>query len=102
MTKSFFYVTGRILNRFSKDIGAIDDFLPMATIEAIQIFLVMFGIIGMVVYVTPLMILPTIFLGVLFYYLRNMYLASSQDVKRIEGISNYIFYFSYSRSLINN
>lgn len=81
------YVTGRILNRFSKDIGAIDDFLPAVTLEAAQIFLVMFGIIGMVVYVTPMMTLPTIILGGLFYYFRDIYLASSQDVKRIEGIS---------------
>lgn len=80
-------LTGRILNRFSKDIGAVDDFLPAVTLEAVQIFLIMVGIIGMIVFVTPIMIIPTAFLGILFYWFRNMYLASSQDVKRIEGIS---------------
>ncbi|KAG5887763.1 hypothetical protein JTB14_016114 [Gonioctena quinquepunctata] len=33
--------SGRILNRFSKDMGTIDEVLPKALLEAIQVFLVM-------------------------------------------------------------
>lgn len=83
------FFVGRILNRFSKDIGAIDDFLPSVTLEAMQIFLVMIGIIAMVVIVNPLMLIPTVALGILFNYIRIIYLASSQDIKRLEGISTF-------------
>lgn len=31
------FVAGRILNRFSKDVGAIDEFLPVAMIDAAQV-----------------------------------------------------------------
>lgn len=49
----------------------------------------MIGIVTMVVIVTPAMIVPTVILGVTFYYLRTIYMSTSQDVKRIEGISEY-------------
>lgn len=78
---------GRILNRFSKDMGAIDELLPKSMMEAIQIMMVMSGILIMVFIVTPWMIFPTIVLGGLFYSIRIIYLASAQDIKRLEGIS---------------
>lgn len=79
--------SGRILNRFSKDMGAIDEQLPKAVIDALQIFLVMSGILIMVFIVTPWMIVVGIILGVLFYFCRVIYLGTAQDVKRLEGIS---------------
>lgn len=79
--------SGRILNRFSKDMGTIDEMLPRAMMDAIQIFMVMLGILIMVFIVTPWMIFPTAFLAVLFYYIRVIYLASAQDIKRLEGIT---------------
>ncbi|CAH1159391.1 unnamed protein product [Phaedon cochleariae] len=79
--------SGRILNRFSKDIGAMDEILPKASLEAVQVLLVMAGILGMVFIVSYWMILVSVILGVLFYYFRIVYLASAQDIKRIEGIT---------------
>lgn len=40
--------SGRILNRFSKDVGAVDEVLPKCALDTVQIFLVMSGILGMV------------------------------------------------------
>lgn len=79
--------SGRILNRFSKDMGTVDELLPRAMMDAIQIFMVMSGILIMVFIVTPWMILPTIFLAALFYYIRRVYLAGAQDIKRLEGVT---------------
>lgn len=33
----FYYFPGRILNRFSKDMGAIDEVLPAAMIDSLQV-----------------------------------------------------------------
>lgn len=79
--------SGRILNRFSKDIGAVDELLPRAMLEAIQIFLVMWGILIMVFIVSPIMIVPAIILAGLFFLIRKIYLATAQDVKRLEGLT---------------
>lgn len=75
------------MNRFSKDMGAVDEFLPKAMLEALQILLVMCGILTMVMLVNPWMVIPMIVMGVIFYFIRVIYLAAAQDIKRLEGTS---------------
>lgn len=81
------HASGRILNRFSKDIGCVDELLPMAMIDSIQIFAVMVGILAQVIIIKWWTIVPIIILGLLYWQIRNTYLASAQDIKRLEGIT---------------
>lgn len=81
--------SGRILNRFSKDMGQIDEILPSVMMDVIQIFLSLLGIVVVVAVVNPLFLIPTLILAVIFYYLRVFYLKTSRDIKRIEGVSKY-------------
>lgn len=86
---------GRILNRFSKDMGAIDELLPAAMIDCLQIGLSLLGIIVVVGVVSPWLMIPTFFIGILFYLMRIFYLRTSRSVKRLEGISKYLFISNY-------
>lgn len=79
--------SGRILNRFSKDMGAIDELLPKNLMEAIQISLVGVGILLMVLIVNPIMICALAGAIVLFYCIIKLYIRPSQDLKRLEGIT---------------
>ncbi|XP_053671125.1 ATP-binding cassette sub-family C member 4-like [Anopheles nili] len=79
--------SGRILNRFSKDMGAIDELLPKAMIEAIQILLVMSGILTMITIVNPLLLLPLLGAVLLYAIALKLYLRPIQDLKRLEGIT---------------
>ncbi|XP_034175482.2 putative multidrug resistance-associated protein lethal(2)03659 isoform X2 [Osmia lignaria lignaria] len=79
--------SGRVLNRFSKDMGAIDEVLPMALIDCVQIGLSLLGIITVVGIANPWLMIPTVIIGVIFYYIRVFYLATSRSVKRLEGIT---------------
>lgn len=79
--------SGRILNRFSKDMGAIDELLPAAMMDCLQIGLALLGIVVVVAVVNPWLLLPTALIGVVFYLLRIFYLATSRSVKRLEGVS---------------
>lgn len=79
--------SGRILNRFSKDMGQIDEVLPMTIVDVFQIFLALAGIIAVVAVVNPYTLIPTIFIAILFYYLRRFYLMSSRNLKRMDAIS---------------
>lgn len=81
--------SGRVLNRFSKDMGAVDELLPMALIDCVQIGLALLGIIVVVAIANPWLLIPTVVIGIIFYYLRIIYLATSRSVKRLEGISEY-------------
>lgn len=78
---------GRVLNRFSKDMGAIDEFLPRATMDALQIMLVMIGIFVMVVIANYYMMILIVILGVVFLKLRKLYIITARNVKNLEGIS---------------
>ncbi|KAI4497436.1 hypothetical protein M0802_007447 [Mischocyttarus mexicanus] len=78
--------SGRVLNRFSKDMGAVDELLPIALIDCIQIGLSLLGIIVVVAIANPWLLLPTVVIGFIFYYLRVFYIATSRSVKRLEGI----------------
>lgn len=79
--------SGRILNRFSKDMGAIDELLPIAMIDCLQIGLALVGIIVVVGISNPWLMIPTFIIGWIFYCLRVIYLATSRSIKRLEGVS---------------
>ncbi|RZC36194.1 multidrug resistance-associated protein, partial [Asbolus verrucosus] len=78
---------GRILNRFSKDMGSIDELLTSAMIDCLQIGLALLGIIIVVAIVSPWLMIPTAVAGVVFYFLRIFYIRTSRNVKRLEGIT---------------
>lgn len=77
--------SGRILNRFSKDIGALDELLPRFLLESIQIYLVMFSILALNAAALIWTLLPTTIILLLFYTILQIYLKSAQSIKRLEG-----------------
>ncbi|CAK9798977.1 ATP-binding cassette sub-family C member 4 [Anthophora quadrimaculata] len=86
---SFFHhnTSGRILNRFSKDVGSMDEMLPKVMLETFQIFLVIIGVLCMILTVNRWMIIPLFALLVLFFFVRLIYQKTAQSVKRLEGIA---------------
>ncbi|KAK9297340.1 hypothetical protein QLX08_008913 [Tetragonisca angustula] len=79
--------SGRILNRFSKDIGAIDELLPKAILDAGQICMMMVGSLTVSCVVNPLFLIPIAFLGAVFYWIRKVFLKTSKNIKRMEGMT---------------
>lgn len=82
--------SGRVLNRFSKDMGAVDEMLPVSFMNSIQINLWMLGITVLVAISNVWLLIPTAFVVIAIYYLRAFYLATSRSVKRLEGTSEYL------------
>ncbi|XP_050098722.1 probable multidrug resistance-associated protein lethal(2)03659 [Anopheles aquasalis] len=91
--------SGRILNRFAKDMGQIDEFLPGVTVDVIQIFLSLIGIVVVVAIVNPYNLIPTVVIGIIFYFMRAFYLLSARNIKRVEGITRSPIYSHLSASL---
>ncbi|XP_056634781.1 putative uncharacterized protein DDB_G0282133 [Diorhabda sublineata] len=79
--------SGRILNRFSKDIGCIDEILPRVLLDSVSIFLVMAGILINIVIANPIMIIILIILGSLYLKFRTWYMATAKTLKHLEGIA---------------
>lgn len=79
--------SGRILNRFSKDLGAIDEFLPKCMLDATQIILATVGSIVVTAVIRPIFLVPIGGLFIVFSYLRKYFLTTSKNIKRLEGIT---------------
>ncbi|XP_029718005.2 ATP-binding cassette sub-family C member 4-like [Aedes albopictus] len=86
----FFFNTnssGRVINRFSKDIGLIDASLPVVMIDSLYFFLELAGIIVIVALANYWLLVPTAIMAALFYALRYIFLETARNVKRVEAIT---------------
>lgn len=100
------------MNRFSNDIGAIDEALPTVLMDCLQVIeyllklnlfnstkdllivkyfkqmgMRFLGIIFAIGLVNIYLMLPTVIVGIILYYIRVFYLPTSRSFKRLEGIS---------------
>ncbi|NXM55939.1 MRP4 protein, partial [Illadopsis cleaveri] len=90
---------GRILNRFSKDIGHLDDLLPLTFLDFVQTLLQILGVVAVAVAVIPWILIPLIPLFILFIFLRRYFLDTSRDIKRLESTTRSPVFSHLSSSL---
>ncbi|KAM4711155.1 ATP-binding cassette sub-family C member 4-like isoform 3-T3 [Anableps anableps] len=90
---------GRILNRFSKDIGQMDSTLPITFVDFYQLFLQNVGVVAVAASVIPLILIPVVPLLLFFLYLRRYFLHTSRDVKRLESTTRSPVFSHLSSSL---
>ncbi|NXL82491.1 MRP4 protein, partial [Leptocoma aspasia] len=90
---------GKILNRFSKDIGHLDDLLPLTFLDFVQTLLQIFGVVAVAVAVIPWILIPLIPLFILFIFLRRYFLDTSRDIKRLESTTRSPVFSHLSSSL---
>ncbi|KAJ8983675.1 hypothetical protein NQ317_003463 [Molorchus minor] len=90
---------GRILNRFSKDIGIVDEMLPLTILDTIQVALIVVFISLVNGSLYPWIFLPTLIILVIFYFLRVVFLATSRNIKRVEAVTRSPIYTHLSASL---
>ncbi|XP_051908226.1 multidrug resistance-associated protein 4 isoform X2 [Hippocampus zosterae] len=90
---------GRVLNRFSKDIGQLDSIMPWTFVDFIQVFLQILGVVAVAVGVIPWILLPVLPLLIVFIFLRRYFLETSRDVKRLESTTRSPVFSHLSSSL---
>ncbi|KAL7891061.1 hypothetical protein AOLI_G00005370 [Acnodon oligacanthus] len=90
---------GRILNRFTKDIGHLDSLLPWTFVDFIQAFLQIIGVIAVAASVIPWIMIPVLPLLIVFLFLRRYFLQTSRDVKRLESTTRSPVFSHLSSSL---
>uniref|UniRef100_A0A671XFL3 Cystic fibrosis transmembrane conductance regulator n=1 Tax=Sparus aurata TaxID=8175 RepID=A0A671XFL3_SPAAU len=77
--------SGRIMNRFTKDMAAIDDMLPLVLFDLIQLTLIVLGAIFTVSIMRPYIFIAAIPLAVIFIALRKYFLRTGQQLKLLEA-----------------
>ena len=81
-----FFSTGRILNRFSKDIGFLDDLLPTVLLEVVHLFSRFLAVLVTAIVGNPWLTIAAVVIMLVFVFFRWYYLKTARDVKRLEAI----------------
>lgn len=77
------------MNRFSKDMGAMDELLPRSMLETVQMYLSLASVLVLNAIALPWTLIPTTVLMFIFVFLLKWYINAAQAVKRLEGTSKY-------------
>lgn len=78
---------GRIMNRFTKDIGNLDEYLPLSMFDTLDIGLRIIGTIVIIIVANYYFVVPAILLLTAYWYIRNFFVTTSRGIKRVETIS---------------
>ena len=100
-TMEFFESTpsGRIINRFSKDIDAVERNIPDSFRSFIRCIFQVFFTVLVIVYSTPLFILTLIPMIVIYIIVQRYFVASMRQLKRLESASKSPIFSHFSESL---
>jgi len=90
---------GSILNRFSSDVGTTDDSLPLTLFDFLATFTMVIGGIATAIVVLPPVLLSVPLLLVFFLRSRKVFVCSSREIKRLEGLSRSPIFDSIAESL---
>jgi ABC-type multidrug transport system fused ATPase/permease subunit len=89
---------GRILNRFSKDVDALDNNLWMTLNDILYTLLIVIGSVSMILIFFPFLSLLILPLAGLYYFFSVYYRSTSRELKRLDSTlrSNLYAYFTES------
>ncbi|KAF9557780.1 hypothetical protein EC968_007434 [Mortierella alpina] len=98
---SFFDITssGKIINRFSQDITAVDLDLPMKFVGLLFGILFVLQQFGFAIAATPYSLILLVPLCVCYYYLAGYYLVSSRELKRLDSAARSPMYAHFGETL---
>ncbi|PFX23000.1 Multidrug resistance-associated protein 4 [Stylophora pistillata] len=91
---------GRILNRFSNDIGCVDELLPKTFLWAIQVLLLISFQILVIVATNFWLVFIVVPISMLVFFLSNYYLKTARELKRLESISRSPVFAHFSETLV--
>ncbi|PVD27631.1 hypothetical protein C0Q70_12797 [Pomacea canaliculata] len=90
---------GRIINRFSRDIEAIDNIIPKNIHEFLSIGTMILVTIIVISISTPLFIILVIPVLILYYVIQSIYIPTSRQLKRMESVTHSPIYVHFSETI---
>lgn len=90
---------GQIINRFSKDVEAMDQELAPYAISTLNTLSGLVMIIGLISAVFPAFLAAAVAIGLAYYAIGAVYINASRDLKRIESVERSPLYQHFGESL---
>ncbi|XP_036250695.1 ATP-binding cassette sub-family C member 3 [Molothrus ater] len=91
--------TGRIINRFSKDIYIIDEVIPPTILMFLGTFFTSLSTMIVIIASTPLFAVVIVPLAILYFFVQRFYVATSRQLKRLESVSRSPIYSHFSETV---
>ncbi|KAM7186969.1 ATP-dependent bile acid permease [Rhypophila sp. PSN 637] len=97
----FFDVTplGQIMNRFSKDLEAVDQEVAPVAIGVMSCALGIVVTVVLIAYITPGFLIPGVFITAAYVFLGQFYLYASRDLKRLESVQRSPLFQQFGETL---
>ncbi|KAJ0357517.1 hypothetical protein COL922a_014655, partial [Colletotrichum nupharicola] len=90
---------GQLMNRFSKDIEAIDQEVAPVAIGMLHSLASVIMIVILISIITPGFLIAAIFIGMVYFALGAVYLNASRDMKRLESVQRSPLYQQFGETL---
>ncbi|KAL9182261.1 hypothetical protein ACHAXT_012913 [Thalassiosira profunda] len=92
--------TGRILNRFSADVGIADDQLPLTLVDFLVGFFMALGSVATAIVTLPMVLVAIPPLCWYFVRLRKVFVTTTRELKRLEGLARSPIYAMIGEALV--
>ncbi|KAK3250532.1 hypothetical protein CYMTET_40092 [Cymbomonas tetramitiformis] len=90
---------GRVLNRFSKDQGLVDEQLPLAAGFMFDLLMIVVALMCLICAIIPYFLIAIPILLLIFRHWNRRYVAVSRELKRIDGVTRSPIYSIFSTTL---
>ncbi len=97
----FFDVTplGQIMNRFSKDLEAVDQEVAPIAIGVMSCALAIIVTVALISAITPGFLIAGVFISAMYFFVGKFYLRSSRDLKRLESVQRSPLFQQFGETL---
>jgi ABC-type multidrug transport system fused ATPase/permease subunit len=97
----FFDVTplGQLMNRFSKDLEAVDQEVAPVAIGVMSCALAIVATIILIAYITPKFLVAGVFITAAYWFVGMFYLRASRDLKRLESVQRSPLFQQFGETL---
>ncbi|NXF32663.1 MRP2 protein, partial [Nyctibius bracteatus] len=91
--------TGRIVNRFAKDIFTIDETIPMSFRSWLSCFMAIISTLLMISLATPFFVLIIIPLSIFYYFVLRFYVSTSRQLRRLDSVTRSPIYSHFGETV---
>ncbi|XP_044154090.1 ATP-binding cassette sub-family C member 2-like [Bufo gargarizans] len=91
--------TGRIVNRFAKDIFTVDETIPMSFRSWISCVLGVIGTLFVISLATPIFAAVIIPLAIVYYFVQRFYVATSRQLRRLDSVTRSPIYSHFGETV---
>ncbi|NXD89548.1 MRP2 protein, partial [Chaetorhynchus papuensis] len=91
--------TGRIVNRFAKDIFTVDETIPMSFRSWISCFMAIISTLIMICLATPFFAVVIVPLSVFYYFVLRFYVSTSRQLRRLDSVTRSPIYSHFGETV---